>query len=122
MHCYCPWSLVATHSIRAAVLLQSTPHPNPLPEERELVATKTPPSKPPTPPLRKGGKVGGVWSFFPPCEGGTQGGASNASALCQVRGRPMARVILGVTGSVAAIRTPELFAAIHAQDHLVRVV
>ena len=24
---------------------------------------------PPLPPLRKGGKVGGVWSFFPPCEG-----------------------------------------------------
>src|SRR5271157_5350149 len=38
---------------------------------------------PPLPPLRKGGKVGGVWSFFPPCEGGTQGGASSASALCQ---------------------------------------
>src|SRR5208337_1344281 len=35
-----------THSIPAAVLLQSTPHPSPLPEERELVATKTPPSKP----------------------------------------------------------------------------
>ena len=34
----------------------------------------------------------------------------------------MARVILGVTGSVAAIRTPELFAAIRAQEHLVRVV
>ena len=26
---------------RAAVLLQSTPHPSPLPEERELVVTKT---------------------------------------------------------------------------------
>ncbi len=34
----------------------------------------------------------------------------------------MARVILGVAGSVAAIRTPELFAAIRAQEHLVRVV
>jgi len=36
-------------------------------------------------PLRKGGKVGGAWSFFPPCEGGTQGGSSSASALRQVR-------------------------------------
>ncbi len=34
----------------------------------------------------------------------------------------MARIILGVTGSVAAIRTPELFAALRAQKHLVRVV
>jgi hypothetical protein len=31
---------------RAAVLLQSTPHPSPLPKERELVVTKTPRSKP----------------------------------------------------------------------------
>jgi hypothetical protein len=31
---------------RAAVLLQSTPHPSPLPKERELVVTKTPPSEP----------------------------------------------------------------------------
>ena len=29
---------------RAAVLLQSTPHPSPLPKERELVMTKIPPS------------------------------------------------------------------------------
>src|SRR5208283_1982991 len=42
-------------------------------------------SPPPLLPLRKGGKVGGVWSFFPPCEGGTQGGSSSASALRQVR-------------------------------------
>ena len=28
----------------------------------------------------QGGKVGGVWSFSP-CEGGTQGGSSSASAL-----------------------------------------
>ncbi len=34
----------------------------------------------------------------------------------------MARLILGVTGSVAAIRTPELFAALRVQEHLVRVV
>jgi len=34
----------------------------------------------------------------------------------------MARVILGVTGSVAAIRTPELFATLRASEHLVRVV
>ena len=39
---------------RAAVLPQSTPHPSPLPKEREPVVTKTPPSKPP---LRKGGKL-----------------------------------------------------------------
>jgi len=32
-----PWSSVATHSTRAAVGLQSTPHPSPLPRERELV-------------------------------------------------------------------------------------
>jgi hypothetical protein len=31
---------------RAAVLLQSSPHPSPLPEERELVATKTLPLSP----------------------------------------------------------------------------
>ncbi len=31
-------------------------------------------SHPPYPtPLRKGGKVGGIWAFFPPCERGTQG-------------------------------------------------
>jgi phosphopantothenoylcysteine decarboxylase len=34
----------------------------------------------------------------------------------------MARVILGVTGSVAAIRTPDLFAELRAAGHLVRVV
>jgi phosphopantothenoylcysteine decarboxylase len=34
----------------------------------------------------------------------------------------MPRVILGVTGSVAAIRTPGLFAALQAQGHRVRVV
>jgi phosphopantothenoylcysteine decarboxylase len=34
----------------------------------------------------------------------------------------MARVILGVTGSVAAIRTPALFAALTAHNHQVRVV
>ncbi len=34
----------------------------------------------------------------------------------------MARLILGVTGSVAAIRTPELFRAISAAGHEVRVV
>src|SRR5208337_1539601 len=39
----------------------------------------------PPPPPRKGGKICGVWSFFPPCEGGTQGGSSSASALRQVR-------------------------------------
>jgi len=38
---------------------------------------------PPTPPFARGGKVGGVWSFVPPCEGGTQGGSSSASALRQ---------------------------------------
>jgi phosphopantothenoylcysteine decarboxylase len=34
----------------------------------------------------------------------------------------MANVVLGVTGSVAAIRTPSLFAALRAQGHAVRVV
>jgi phosphopantothenoylcysteine decarboxylase len=34
----------------------------------------------------------------------------------------MARVVLGVTGSVAAIRTPGLFAALCGDGHLVRVV
>lgn len=34
----------------------------------------------------------------------------------------MARVILGVTGSVAAVKTPELFAALHGAGHDLRVV
>ena len=34
----------------------------------------------------------------------------------------MARVVLGVTGSVAAIRTPDLFAELRAAEHKVRVV
>jgi phosphopantothenoylcysteine decarboxylase len=34
----------------------------------------------------------------------------------------MARVVLGVTGSVAAIRTPELVAALEGDGHAVRVV
>jgi phosphopantothenoylcysteine decarboxylase len=34
----------------------------------------------------------------------------------------MARLILGVTGSVAAIRTPALYAQLHAAGHEVRVV
>jgi phosphopantothenoylcysteine decarboxylase len=34
----------------------------------------------------------------------------------------MANVLLGVTGSVAAIRTPDLFAALSASGHQVRVV
>jgi len=52
-----PWSLAASHSICAAVLLQSTPHPSPRPEDRELVVTKTPPSEPLAPlALRRGGK------------------------------------------------------------------
>jgi len=34
----------------------------------------------------------------------------------------MARVLLGVTGSVAAIRTPALYAALREHGHLVRVV
>ena len=34
----------------------------------------------------------------------------------------MAHVVLGVTGSVAAVRTPALFEALRAQDHAVRVV
>jgi phosphopantothenoylcysteine decarboxylase len=34
----------------------------------------------------------------------------------------MARLILGVTGSVAAIRTPSLYAQLHAAGHEVRVV
>ncbi|MFO0908720.1 MAG: flavoprotein [Isosphaeraceae bacterium] len=34
----------------------------------------------------------------------------------------MARIVLGVTGSVAAIRTPELFARLTADGHLVRIV
>ncbi len=34
----------------------------------------------------------------------------------------MANVLLGVTGSVAAIRTPQLFAALRSQGHSVRVV
>src|SRR5271157_5727272 len=48
-------------------------------------ALHAPRLSPPLPPLRKGGKVGGAWPFFPRCEGGTQGGASSAFALCQVR-------------------------------------
>jgi phosphopantothenoylcysteine decarboxylase len=34
----------------------------------------------------------------------------------------MARIVLGVTGSVAAVRTPALYAALHAMGHVVRVV
>ena len=34
----------------------------------------------------------------------------------------MARLLLGVTGSVAAIKTPELLAALRAAGHDVRVV
>ncbi|HEX4589040.1 MAG TPA: flavoprotein, partial [Gemmataceae bacterium] len=34
----------------------------------------------------------------------------------------MANILLGVTGSVAAIRTPALFAALRAQGHQVRIV
>lgn len=34
----------------------------------------------------------------------------------------MARIVLGVTGSVAAVRTPALFAALRAMGHAVRVV
>jgi phosphopantothenoylcysteine decarboxylase len=34
----------------------------------------------------------------------------------------MARVVLGVTGSVAAVRTPALYAALRAAGHAVRVV
>jgi phosphopantothenoylcysteine decarboxylase len=34
----------------------------------------------------------------------------------------MANILLGVTGSVAAIKTPELFAALTARGHAVRVV
>lgn len=34
----------------------------------------------------------------------------------------MAKVLLGVTGSVAAIKTPELFAALNARGHSVRIV
>ncbi len=34
----------------------------------------------------------------------------------------MARIILGVTGSVAAIRTPALFSALRVEGHAVRVV
>ena len=34
----------------------------------------------------------------------------------------MARLILGVTGSVAAIRTPALFGALSAAGHYVRIV
>jgi phosphopantothenoylcysteine decarboxylase len=34
----------------------------------------------------------------------------------------MAKLVLGVTGSVAAIRTPSLFASLRAQNHDVRVV
>lgn len=34
----------------------------------------------------------------------------------------MPRIVLGVTGSVAAIRTPALFAALHSAGHEVRVV
>src|SRR5438093_5090972 len=34
----------------------------------------------------------------------------------------MANILLGVTGSVAAIKTPDLFAALTARGHAVRVV
>ncbi|MEO6810430.1 MAG: flavoprotein, partial [Isosphaeraceae bacterium] len=34
----------------------------------------------------------------------------------------MSQIILGVTGSVAAVRTPPLFAKLRAEGHAVRVV
>jgi phosphopantothenoylcysteine decarboxylase len=34
----------------------------------------------------------------------------------------MARIVLGVTGSVAAVRTPALYEALRAMDHRVRVI
>ncbi|HEX8200970.1 MAG TPA: flavoprotein, partial [Isosphaeraceae bacterium] len=34
----------------------------------------------------------------------------------------MSHIILGVTGSVAAVRTPAVYAALLAQGHRVRVV
>jgi len=41
---------------------------------------------------------------------------------CGERGRIMARVLLGVTGSVAAIKTPPLFEALTGAGHEVKVV
>src|SRR5207253_6809418 len=38
------------------------------------------------------------------------------------RGDPMANVLLGATGSVAAIKVPELFAELRRRGHAVRVV
>src|SRR5947207_3394303 len=38
------------------------------------------------------------------------------------RGPAVANVLLGVTGSVAAIRTPDLFETLQAEGHAVRVV
>ncbi len=60
--------------------------------------------------------------------------ASYAKLVCRLRpvtahgvclllcGVPMARLILGVTGSVAAIRTPALFRALSSAGHEVRIV
>jgi phosphopantothenoylcysteine decarboxylase len=39
-----------------------------------------------------------------------------------MRADDVANVLLGVTGSVAAVRTPQLFAALRSQGHQVRVV
>src|SRR5271157_5984813 len=42
--------------------------------ERFSDALHAPRLSPPLPPLRKGGRVGGVWSFFPPLRRGDTGG------------------------------------------------
>src|SRR4051794_30985907 len=49
-------------------------------------------------------------------------GAEGEAPLHAEPGSPMARILLGVTGSVAAIRTPALFAALRDVGHDVRVV
>jgi hypothetical protein len=50
------------------------------------------------------------------------GGAGRRAEPPAPRGPAMSHIILGVTGSVAAVRTPALFAALRAQGHQVRVV
>ncbi len=69
-----PQSLAASHSIRAAVLLQSTPHHRPFLEEREILVTKT-----------------------PPCEG-AKGGGAGASNRLSAGCRALAALLVTTSG------------------------
>src|SRR5271157_3744307 len=70
--------------------------------ERFSDALHAPRRSPRLPPLRKGGKVGGVWSFFPPCEGGTQGGFFEC--LCVAPGSASRRLITALVNHSPASR------------------